>query len=94
LLDVSGQTINKANGLGQFSSRLNVAVSIFFVLSGYLLFKPFVQSMFLDDPLPRTQGFYLKRFVRIVPAYWIALFILWKIDAVNIPNASGSGTFF
>jgi peptidoglycan/LPS O-acetylase OafA/YrhL len=89
LFSVSGLTLNYANGIGQFTGRLNVAVSIFFVLSGYLLFKPFVQSILLDAPLPRTQSFFLKRFVRIVPAYWLALLILWKIDAVTIPNASG-----
>ena len=89
LFYASGQTYNNANGLGQFSSRLNVAVSIFFVLSGYLLFKPFVQALFLDTPLPQTHSFYLKRFVRILPAYWVALLILLKIDAVDFPNISG-----
>ena len=32
LFYASGQTYNNANGLGQFSSRLNVAVSIFLYL--------------------------------------------------------------
>ncbi len=89
LFSVSGQTINNPHGLGEFSGRLNVAVSIFFVLSGYLLFKPFVQAILLEIPFPHTQFFYLKRFVRIMPAYWIALIVLWKIDAVNFPNISG-----
>jgi len=45
--------------------------------------------MFLETQWPQTKSFYLKRFVRIMPAYWLALLILWKINAVNIPNASG-----
>ena len=75
--------------MGQFSSRLNVAVTIFFVLSGYLLFKPFLQAILLGAPFPKTQDFYLKRLVRIMPAYWIALTILWGIRATNVPDISG-----
>jgi peptidoglycan/LPS O-acetylase OafA/YrhL len=89
LFSVSGQTINNPNGLGEFSGRLNVAVSIFFVLSGYLLFRPFVEAILLDAPFSKSSTFYLKRFVRIIPAYWVALLILWKIDAINFPNFSG-----
>ena len=66
-----------------------MAVSIFFVLSGYLLFKPYVEAMLLSAPFPKTQDFYLKRLVRIMPAYWIALIVLWGIRATNIPNISG-----
>ena len=89
LFYVSGQTINNPNGLGEFLGRLNVGVSIFFVLSGYLLFKPYAQAILLDTPFPHTRNFYLKRFVRIIPAYWVALLILWMLDAINFPNFSG-----
>ena len=89
LLDVSGQTNNNADSLGQFSSRLNVAVTIFFVLSGYLLFKPFVQATLLGFPFPNSSDFYLTRLVRIMPAYWIALIVLWRINATDIPDFSG-----
>jgi peptidoglycan/LPS O-acetylase OafA/YrhL len=89
LFFVSGQTINNPHGLGEFSGRLNVAVSIFFVLSGYLLFTPYVRALLLDTPFPNTHTFYLKRFVRIVPAYWVALLLLTRINAVNFPDTSG-----
>ena len=89
LFSVSGQTINNPNGLGQFSGRLNVAVSVFFVLSGYLLSKPFLEGILKNTPFPKPNAFYIKRIVRIMPAYWLALLILWKINAVNIPNTSG-----
>ena len=88
LFGVSGQTLNNSNGIGQFSGRLNVAVSIFFVLSGYLLFKPFVEAILLDAPSPRAHTFYLKRIVRIMPAYWCALALISKINSVNFPVLS------
>ena len=61
LFSVSGQTINNPNGLGQFSGRLNVAVSVFFVLSGYLLSKPFLEGILENTPFPKPYVFYIKR---------------------------------
>ena len=88
LLGVSGQTVNNSNGIGQFSGRLNVAVSIFFVLSGYLLFKPYVEAMLQKASFPRAHTFYFKRIVRIMPAYWCALVLISKFNSVNFPVLS------
>ena len=84
----SGQIKNNQNGLGEFSGRLDVAVSIFFVLSGYLLFKPYVQAILQDTPFPKMGSFYLKRFVRIMPAYLCALILLSKINSIERPPFS------
>jgi len=50
---------------------------------------PYVRAILLDTSFPYTHSFYLKRFVRIVPAYWVALLFLLNISAVNFPNISG-----
>lgn len=47
-------------------------VHLFFVLSGYLLFRPFYQVMQADLPF-RFKRFYLRRLLRIYPAYLLAL---------------------
>ena len=48
-------------------------VAIFFVISGFLLYRPFVQSAFRGGSDPSAPQFWRRRFTRIMPAYWIAL---------------------
>jgi len=81
-------TDSHASGLGAFTRRLDVGVALFFTLSGYLLFRPFVVALFANSELPNIKTFYLKRATRIFPGYWVALITLALIDAILIPNAS------
>jgi peptidoglycan/LPS O-acetylase OafA/YrhL len=48
-------------------------VGIFFVISGFLLYRPFVDAALRGVSGPSLGPFWLRRFVRIFPAYWIAL---------------------
>lgn len=48
-------------------------VSVFFVLSGFLLFRPFVVARFSGDVAPEPIAFWIRRAARIFPAYWVAL---------------------
>jgi peptidoglycan/LPS O-acetylase OafA/YrhL len=59
--------------------RMNVGVTVFFVISGFLLYRPFVAARIGDAPRVRTGGYAWRRFLRIAPAYWVALTItgLW-----------------
>ena len=86
---ISGYTVTHANSTGAYTQRLNVGVTIFFVLSGFLIFRPFVHSLIHSSALPSVGHFYLKRAARILPGYWFALFILAELDALRIVNASG-----
>lgn len=56
----------------------NFGVALFFLLSGFLLYRPFSQAMIrrrdgssADRPL--VGRFLLRRFLRVYPAYWLAL---------------------
>ena len=51
----------------------NFGVSIFFLLSGFLLYRPFVLAHLRDRPTPRILSFWKRRFLRIFPAYWVAV---------------------
>jgi len=51
-------------------------VTLFFVLSGFLLFMPFVQAMLDMGKWPSLRTFYLRRALRILPAYYLSLFLL------------------
>ena len=77
-------TDSHASGLGAFTRRLDVGVALFFTLSGYLLFRPFVVALFANSELPNIKTFYLKRATRIFPGYWVALITLALIDAIQI----------
>ena len=51
-----------------------VGVSVFFVLSGFLLYRPFVAG-----PV-KLRSFALRRVARIYPAYWFALVPMALLD--------------
>jgi peptidoglycan/LPS O-acetylase OafA/YrhL len=73
----------------QMASRLDVGVTIFFVLSGFLLYRPFVRARLGPGPMPRVGGYLWRRSLRIAPAYWVALVVvaLWLgIDGVLTPS--------
>ncbi len=59
--------------VGPWVQHLDVGVSVFFVLSAFLLYRPFVISHLGGAPAPATGVFLVRRLVRILPAYWVAL---------------------
>jgi peptidoglycan/LPS O-acetylase OafA/YrhL len=52
----------------------NQGVVIFFLISGFLLYRPFLQAR-RDRSSFRLGSYAKRRFLRIVPAYWMALTI-------------------
>ncbi len=64
--------------LGQFLIRLDVGVSVFFLISGFLLYRPFVLAHLRGVPGPELRDYFVGRFLRIFPAYWVALIaVVW-----------------
>jgi peptidoglycan/LPS O-acetylase OafA/YrhL len=51
-------------------------VPLFFVLSGFLLFLPYARAIINKTPFPSTRKFYIRRALRILPAYWVALALI------------------
>jgi len=51
-------------------------VTLFFVLSGFLLFLPYAKSLLFDNAWPAARLFYLRRGFRIIPAYYVCLFTI------------------
>jgi peptidoglycan/LPS O-acetylase OafA/YrhL len=66
-------------GVGKYTARLEIGVSVFFLISGFLLYRPFVVAHLAGAPKPRTGAFWLRRLLRIVPAYWLVLFVATSI---------------
>jgi peptidoglycan/LPS O-acetylase OafA/YrhL len=59
--------------LGRYAQRLEVGLTIFFVISGFLLYRPFVAARLRRRDGPRTAAYAWRRLLRIAPAYWVAL---------------------
>ena len=59
---------NADNWLGQFTARLNIGVALFFLLSGFLLYRPFVAARYQDRPPVRIRDYTRRPVLRIVPA--------------------------
>jgi peptidoglycan/LPS O-acetylase OafA/YrhL len=57
-------------------SNLTVGVPIFFVISGFLLYRPLLATQVLGARRTSIGTYAWRRFLRIVPAYWLALTIL------------------
>jgi peptidoglycan/LPS O-acetylase OafA/YrhL len=51
-------------------------VTLFFVLSGFLLFLPYVRAMLVNAPWPDARIFYVRRALRILPGYYASLFLI------------------
>lgn len=75
---------------GNFFWYLPTGVHLFFVLSGFLLFLPYVRALLLDRPFPSPWRFYRRRALRILPAYLVALMILsWLSTTYHSHPVSG-----
>jgi len=63
-------------------ARLDFGVTVFFLLSGFLLYRPFAASAVSGTRAPDVRRFYLRRALRILPAYWLAVLatLSWLSD--------------
>jgi peptidoglycan/LPS O-acetylase OafA/YrhL len=70
-------------------------VVIFFAISGFLLYRPFAQARFEGVPGPRLGAYAIRRLLRIVPAYWVALIVVTVVLGLNgVFTLHGVGTYF
>lgn len=76
---------NLTRVLGRLGSAIVMAgwsgVTLFFVLSGFLLFMPYAKHLLFGQQWPSTRTFYWRRILRIWPGYFLALFLLLPLCA-------------
>ncbi len=71
--------------------NLNSGVWIFFVISGFLLYRPFAAVHLSDRPPVDIRGYAIRRFARIYPAYWAVLaFFTFVVSRASF-EGRGSG---
>jgi peptidoglycan/LPS O-acetylase OafA/YrhL len=81
--------------LTPYTAHLDVGVTVFFLISGFLLYRPFVRAAAFELPSPDLGGYAWRRFLRIVPAYWVALTVvaLW-LGKSGVFTATGVATYY
>ena len=65
-----------SGGLSPYIARLNVGVAVFFVISGFLLYRPLLAARARTGPPIALRDYARRRVLRIVPGYWVALTLL------------------
>jgi peptidoglycan/LPS O-acetylase OafA/YrhL len=72
--------------------RFDLGVAVFFALSGYLLYGPFVRARESGGRAPSTRVYLLRRAVRVLPLYWLVLVVV--VLAVRPGAATGFANLF
>ena len=65
--------------LGLVYSRMEIGVPIFFVLSGFLLFSPWVKAVATDGAPPSVRRYAWHRVRRIMPAYAVTVVVAYLL---------------
>ena len=61
---------------GSLWHNLDLGFPVFFVISGFLLYRPFLAVAVVGAPPTNTWSYAWRRALRIIPAYWVALTVL------------------
>ncbi|MCV7431124.1 acyltransferase family protein [Mycolicibacterium bacteremicum] len=64
---------------GSFWSRAEIGVPIFFVLSGFLLFRPWVRASASRSSAPSVRRYAWHRVRRIMPAYVVTVLVAYAV---------------
>lgn len=82
--------------VGELPANLQFGVTLFFALSGFLLYRPFAAALMRGRPRPRTAAYLRNRALRILPAYWVVLVVaavvlqsVWVRDRQGLHAGAG-----
>ena len=81
--------------LNNHFNDLSYGVTLFFALSGFLLYRPFAAALLSGAPRPGFLPYLRNRALRIIPAYWVILLLCGLIVGGLLSRESGrlqSGT--
>lgn len=63
-----------------FANMGTFGVAMFFVLSGFLLARPFWQALDKGEPMPSLRTYAMRRAARILPGFWLALAVTFILS--------------
>lgn len=70
-----GERVGADAGAGAIFLNLALGVTLFFALSGFLLYRPFAAAIARGTATPNVRGYLRNRALRILPAYWAILLV-------------------
>lgn len=79
--------------LGAILARMDIGVALFFVLSGFLLFRPWVTAAAGANRAPALGRYARRRTRRIMPAYLIAVSMTFALYTVFTPGPNPGQTW-
>lgn len=68
---------------GAMLARFDFGVTLFFVLSGFLLSRPWFMAAALREHHPSARHYLWKRALRILPLYWVVVVVALLVDPAN-----------
>jgi len=68
---------------GAALARFDFGVTLFFILSGFLLSRPWFLAAALGEDGPSSRHYLWKRALRILPLYWIVVVVALTFDPAN-----------
>jgi peptidoglycan/LPS O-acetylase OafA/YrhL len=80
--------------VGAIYARLEVGVAIFFVLTGFLLFRPWVRAAASGSPPPDLSRYAWHRVRRIVPGYVVTVLAVFALYTVFTPGPNPGQTWY
>lgn len=85
---------NEKGVFGRILDRFDVGLPIFFVLSAFLLFRPYAVSLLAEKRMTGVGRFYRRRILRIIPAYWLALIAMVAFFGIRFDSFRQGVSFF
>ncbi len=86
-----GEVLWREHSVANAISTLSVGLTLFFTLSGFLLYRPFAAAIARGTPRQSFPAYLQNRFLRIAPAYWVIILVAAVIlAAANVRTASGA----
>ena len=77
-------TYRYGRGLGSgLLVHLDAGVALFFVLSGFLLSRPWLIAAATNQPSPDVRVYFWRRALRILPMYWVAVVLAFVTLQAN-----------
>jgi peptidoglycan/LPS O-acetylase OafA/YrhL len=79
--------------VGLIYSRMDIGVAVFFVLSGFLLFGPWVRAAAADAEPPSVRRYARNRLRRLMPAYLVTVLAAYAIYEFREPGPNPGHTW-
>jgi peptidoglycan/LPS O-acetylase OafA/YrhL len=80
--------------IGAIYARLEVGVAIFFVLTGFLLFRPWVRAAASGAQPPNLSRYMRRRVRRIVPGYVVTVLAVYALYTVFTPGPNPGQSWY